>query len=75
MFHRQTSAGKDQVSGNVRRKLKTKKSQSSTESLWKLGYIALPKSREAMTRVSERPRSEGNTLIKEVNPSEDQRTL
>jgi hypothetical protein len=30
--------------------------------------VALPKSREALTRVPKRPRSEGSTLVKEVNP-------
>jgi hypothetical protein len=30
--------------------------------------MALPKSREALTRLPIRPRSEGTTLIKEVNP-------
>jgi hypothetical protein len=64
----QTLSGKDQVSGSARRKLKIRKSQSSTGGSWQLRYMALPKSREALTRVSKRPRSEGSTLVTEVNP-------
>jgi hypothetical protein len=30
--------------------------------------MAQPKSREALTRVSKRPRSEGISLVEEVNP-------
>jgi hypothetical protein len=43
------------------------KSQGSTRGLSKLGYVALSKSREVLTRVSVRPRSKGSILIKEVN--------
>jgi hypothetical protein len=56
------------VSGSARRKLKKPESQSSTDVSWQLEYAALPKSREALTRVPERTRSEGSTLIKEINP-------
>jgi hypothetical protein len=42
--------------------LKTRESQSST------GIHGIPKAREALTRVPKRTRSEGSTLIKEVNP-------
>jgi hypothetical protein len=35
---------------------------------WKSGYMVLPKFREALTRVPIRPKSKGNTLIKEVSP-------
>jgi hypothetical protein len=41
---------------------------SSIGGLQQLGYAALHKSREALTNVPKRPRSEGSTLIKEVNP-------
>jgi hypothetical protein len=57
LFHRKTSYGKDQVSGSARRKLKTRKSQYNTGGLWQLGYMALPQSREALTKVPKRPRS------------------
>jgi hypothetical protein len=56
------------VSGNARRKIKIRENQCNTGGLWQPGYEALPKSREALTRVPIRPRSKGNTLIKEVNP-------
>jgi hypothetical protein len=36
--------------------------------LHQLSYKALPKSREALIMVPKRPRSEGRTLFKEVNP-------
>jgi hypothetical protein len=49
-------------------KLKTRKSQSSTGGLWQPGYVALPESREVLTRVPKRPRSEGSTLVYELNP-------
>jgi hypothetical protein len=68
LFRRQTSSGKDQLSGSARKKLKTRKSQSSTGGSWQLAYVALPKSREALTRVPKMPRSEGTTLVKEVKP-------
>jgi hypothetical protein len=48
--------------------LKARESQGSTRGLWKLGYMALPKFREALTRVRIRLRFKGNILIKEVNP-------
>jgi hypothetical protein len=48
--------------------LKARESQGSNGGLWKLGYMALPKFREALTRVRIKPRSKGNTLIKEVHP-------
>jgi hypothetical protein len=68
LFHRQGSSGKDQVSRSSRRKLKIRKSQNSTRGSQHPGYVALPKSREALTWVPKRPRSEGSALIKEVNP-------
>lgn len=43
-------------------------SQGSTGGLWKPGYVALPKSREAPTKLSIKARCKGNILIKEVNP-------
>jgi hypothetical protein len=46
--------------------LKTRKSESSTGDLWQPGYMALPKSREALTRMPERSRSEGSILVKET---------
>jgi hypothetical protein len=48
--------------------LKTRESRSSTRGSWQPGYMALPKSREALTGVPKWARSEGSTLIKEVNP-------
>jgi hypothetical protein len=48
--------------------LKARESQGSTTGLWKPEYMALPKFRETLNRVPIRPRSKGNTLIKEVNP-------
>jgi hypothetical protein len=48
--------------------LKPREIQGSTGGLRKPGYMALPKFREALTRVPIRPRSKGNTLIKDVNP-------
>jgi hypothetical protein len=48
--------------------LKSMESQGRTGGLWKPGYMALPKFREAPIRVPIRPRSKGNTVIKEVNP-------
>jgi hypothetical protein len=48
--------------------LKARESQGSTRGLWKAGYVTLPKFSEALTRMPIRPRSKGNTLIKEVNP-------
>jgi hypothetical protein len=48
--------------------LKARESQGSTRDLWKPRYESLPKFREALTRLPVRPRSKGNTLIKEVNP-------
>jgi hypothetical protein len=68
LFHRQASSGKDQVSGSARRKLKTRKSQSSTGGSQQPGYVALPKSKEALIRVPKRSRSEGISLVKKVNP-------
>jgi hypothetical protein len=56
------------VSGMPEQSLQVRESQGSTGGLWKPGYVALPKFREALTRVHIRPRSKGNTLIKEVNP-------
>jgi hypothetical protein len=53
--------------------LKVRESQGSIGGLWKPGYVALPKFRETLTRVHIGPRSEGNTLIKEVNPLEGHR--
>jgi hypothetical protein len=56
------------VSGTPERSLKVRESQGSTGGIWKPGYEALPKYREALIRVHIRPRSKGSTLIKEVNP-------
>jgi hypothetical protein len=55
--------------------LKTRESQSSTGGSQKPGYMALPKSREALTRVPKKPRSEGSTLTKKVNPLQNPGTL
>jgi hypothetical protein len=58
----------DQVSGMPEGSLKHRESQGSAWVLWKLGYVALPKSRETLNRLFIWPRSMGKTLIKEVNP-------
>jgi hypothetical protein len=50
------------------RRLKGRKSQGNTGSLWKSGFTALTKLTEALTRVPIMPRSTRNTQIKDVNP-------
>jgi hypothetical protein len=52
----------------ARKKLKARRSQNSTGGLWELGYMALPKFRETLTKAHTGPRSNVKILIKEVNP-------
>jgi hypothetical protein len=63
MFHRHTSSGKDQMSGSATRKLETRNSQSTIRALQQPGYMKLPMSRDALTRVPKRPKSEGLTKL------------
>jgi hypothetical protein len=56
------------VSGMPEGNLKARDSQGSTGVLWTPGYMALPKSGKTLTRMPATPRSNGSTLVKEVNP-------
>jgi hypothetical protein len=61
-------SGTDRVSGIPEGILKARESQGNTGDLREPWYVVLTKLREALTRVPIRPRSKGNTVIKEVNP-------
>lgn len=50
--------------GRVRRRVKPRRTKTTTEGLWHQEYMAFPKSMETLTMVPKRPVFEGNALVK-----------